>query len=265
MSDADGASSTSPSPSDSALLLYGLTGAALSLPDMAIHGVGGAQLHLIVEGGLAALVSAVPPRSSVASPQVEDLLAFQRAIAAVHAVADVLPARFGSVLESEPELRSHLHARQAPYLEALARIAGCVELAVRIPLASSQPPEPAAAAPRPSGGADYLRARQAHHKRLQQAQEQVQRSSAAVVALFADLARASHTQPSSDNTAISVSFLVPRAHVEELRHRFAAQLGSATPRQFLLGPWPPFSFADANAGPTVEDRTGVAGDAGSNG
>lgn len=231
---------------DSELLLYGIAGADAPSTE-ALAGVGGTRLQAISEEGLTALISAAPERASLTNPKVEDLLAFQGAIAKVHATADVLPARYGCVLAGEAELRAHLREKRLSYEEALGRIAGCVEMGVRIQLESRRDPAVGSLPrPTPTGGADYLRSRQAHHRRIQQAQDDVQRSGAEVAAAFADLARSSHTQQSSDGTSLSVSFLVPRASIPAFRARFAEHARSAASREFLLGPWPPFSFSSSD-------------------
>lgn len=236
---------------DSSVLLYCIGRPGASVP--ASRGLRDLPLRWIEERALAALVSDCPLRDVLTRPQVADLLAFERAVAAAHAAGDVLPARFGCEIGDEKQLRALLREHEQTYLDSLARIAGCVELGVRVELTEAQPeteqprnPDTEADTDRPASGTAYLRARQTHYLRVQRAQERSSGMSTALQQSFAGLFREAQVRAATGTTEaepVSVAFLVERAAVEAFRARFAALRLRAAHRPVLLGPWPPFSFS----------------------
>lgn len=220
------------------------------------HGVLGAQLAWIVGGDLAALVSPVVDPAAIAAPSTADLLRYQGVIQQQHEDADVLPMRFGGVLADEEEVRAHLDAQRHEYRRALARVAGCAEMGVRVLLEA----EAAAPAPRageesgPAGGASgaaYLRARQrryaAEEGRRRRAEDLLQRE---ILPLVAPHCREHLVQtppsPSGAPAIGSFYFLVPRSEVPAFRAALASLLRESiqegAQQLMISGPWPPYSF-----------------------
>jgi hypothetical protein len=91
---------------------------------------------------------------------VEAYLRHERVVEAAMAVRATLPARFGTTLADEAELRALLERRADRYRELLERVRGCVELSVRAHGAELPRHPPLDAFARAStatrGGAAYL-------------------------------------------------------------------------------------------------------------
>ena len=144
----------------------------------------------------------------------------------------VLPLRFGTMLSDPEALRAVLDKDQVRFRVLLSRVRGCVELAVRVGLA---PSEPAAV----SGGADYIRGRLAARRHEEDAADRV-------LAPLRPLARATARRPvQSGSTTVSESYLVSRAAIE----LFATEVRALQARNPGLsisctGPWGPYSFVD---------------------
>jgi len=232
---------------NSELVLYAIApeGAALASLPLGLRGLG---LRVLCESGLLAVVSAAPDRQLLTRPQTSDVLEFQKAVAAIAADCDVLPARFGCVLAGEAELLAHLGALAPEYQEGLRRVAGCTELGIHIELPeeaeAAAPPAPSQRAE--SQGAGYLRARQAYYGRLTQTESRLAAAAQEVQAGFASLCKESYVLPpasaGASRPARSVAFLVFRQSVSQFRAHMDIYKSSAAARLTLLGPWPPYSF-----------------------
>jgi hypothetical protein len=146
--------------------------------------------------------------------------------------AAVLPLRFGTTLRDTDELRSIL-SREGPRFERLlARVRGCVELAVRIGI-------PAGREPASTTGRGYLQAKL-------EAQREREDTAERVLGPLRKLAKATSRRASSrSGAALSESYLVGRevvgsfiAQVELIQSRHGDVPVSCT------GPWGPYSFVD---------------------
>jgi hypothetical protein len=146
----------------------------------------------------------------------------------------VLPVRFGTRLPSADDVREALAERRDVLLEALDRVRGRVELAVRtMPQAASSPP-PAAAS-----GSEYLRARLAGARTRNALHEPL-----------AELAVAARCWPErAPGEPRRSSYLVDEPAVPDFR-RAVERLQREHPEAALLctGPWPAYSFVEAVSG-----------------
>lgn len=223
------------------LLLYCIADAASALP----HGGG---LLRVVHGGLAAVVSPLAERSRVESPARAELLEYERVIRSQHAVADVLPMRFGSVLPGEAAVRAHLDEQRDAYHRALTRIAGCVELGVRVLFSAPPPPAAPEVAAKPMGrsGADYLQARRKHYSAESRLRDQCSALEQALLSRVAPLCREHATElPAArpgEPALCSLYFLVPREQVLAFRTAVSSFPVECHTELALSGPWPPFNF-----------------------
>jgi Gas vesicle synthesis protein GvpL/GvpF len=193
-------------------------------------GLRGGRVQAIEHVGIAGVFSTHEQLEVASDPEL--LWAHERVVDHLMEHGAVLPLRFGSVLGDPEALRAVLDEDGARFRLLLSRVRGCVELAVRVGLASS---EPAAL----EGGQDYMRERLAASQRGQDAADRV-------LAPLRPLARATAHRPvQAGNTAVSESYLVPRAAVEP----FAAEVRALQARNPGLsisctGPWGPYSFVD---------------------
>ena len=160
----------------------------------------------------------------------------------------MLPLRFGAWhpdLESLTELIRGSYAELAATLE---RVAGRVELGMRIVRAGGEPhaggaPEPVAAAP----GRSYLRAlsrRRTTRVERRRAQNDVARR---LKAYMGDMAAEQRVQYLSPPELISVAHLVEPGDEQRYRER-AARFARDAHGELVVhvtGPWPPYTFASS--------------------
>ena len=237
-----------PRPGDTGLLLYCISDATAPWPGEGL-GLRGARLQRMTHGGLAAGVSPVSELSRETAPTAE-LLEFERVIRSWHAVADVLPMRFGGVLSGEAAVRAHLDEHRDAYVRALARVSGCVEMGVRALVSSPPPPvareDVAKAAPR--SGAAYLEARRHRYSAENRLRDQCAALEQLLLSKAAPLCREHRTELSSprpgEPALCSLYFLVPRGDVSAFRAAVSSIPDDVPASLTLSGPWPPFNFVD---------------------
>ena len=115
-------------PSQTALYLYGITVADPIL--RTLSGVGGSDVELVVEGGLAAVVS--PLGVGKVRPQRANLAAHHRILHDLAEERPVLPVVFGTVTGNEGELRRILRRNQGSLADSLARLRDKVEMGLKV-------------------------------------------------------------------------------------------------------------------------------------
>jgi hypothetical protein len=150
----------------------------------------------------------------------------------------VLPMRFGTRPPSVDGVQEALAERRDVLLEALDRVRGRVELAMR---ATRPAARAAAALPRPAAasGTEYLRARLADERTL-----------AALHEPLAAIAVAARRWPErAPGELLRTSYLVDRPAVPHFRSAVDG-LQRAHPEAALLctGPWPAYSFVEGGSG-----------------
>ncbi len=244
-------------------------GASGRVPAVWGDGLHGSALRLAAAGELAAVVSDWTPAAVNRSfVEVDADLVWQHEHVMERIMYDctVLPVRFGTLLANDERVRSALVERQDVFKADLARVAGCIELGLRIlwqpPADGAQMPANGAQASSPAPavlhrqarapalhnpGAQYLLRRAAE----EQTQQAVRREAEALAgAVCCDLdALALEVRRSvlpTDRLLLSANYLIPRVQmgsfitaVEQLRaqHRQLAFMWS--------GPWPPYHFMSA--------------------
>ena len=228
----------------SALQLYAVlrAGAALELP---ARGVAGEPLRAVRDGGLELVCGALegrePPRADAGALARHDALV--RALFE-HAEA-LLPARFGQVAADEGALREAVERARGRLEEALALVAGCAQVTLRLvgelDEEPAPPPTPQPALAGAGPGARYLAARQREHALASTPPALLE----PLLASLAPLVRAQRVERRRlGPVAASVYQLVPRADLAE--HRAALERALALPDAPPVragGPFPPYAFA----------------------
>lgn len=212
---------------------YGICEATVAPSPVDRRGLGGTKLRTLQCDGLAAVYSC--HRSLRPRPSRELILSHEHVVEAMMARGPMLPLRFGTQLERPEDLAAALEARKEEMLQALERVRGHVELAVRVmPNRSFRSREPAGE----GRGRRYLLARVEEHQRA----EQVARD---LHVPLARLASESILRKHAEAPAIMVAaYLVPTHAVPAFRasvERLAADHTKL--RVVLTGPWPPYNFA----------------------
>jgi len=219
------------------LWLYALT--AEPPPEPAgLAGAAGERPRAVPCGGLQAVVGAMAAPLTVSEAALEAHDAVVRRLAA--AADPLLPVRFGQWVADEVELHRLLAPRAAALGAALAQVAGCHQITLRLlgreeaagPPADPPPPAPEEA---PAGpGTRYLLARR---ERSAPPPEMVP-----VLDRLAPLVRAQRLAPAPRPFAATAYHLVERRRTEGYLAALAAAT-AAGPALTWSGPWPPWAFA----------------------
>jgi hypothetical protein len=231
------------------LVLYCIGSSSSALPGD-VRGAQESGLLFIAQGELAAVVSPGAESRRGEAPTAAELLAYERVIHSQHAVADVVPMRFGSVLSDEAAVRAHLDAQRATYLRVLARVSGCVEMGVRVLVPPSAPPAAREVAVKPAGrsGTAYLKALRQRHSAENQQRNQCEALEQELLSRVAPLCREHRVELSplrlGEPALCSLYFLVPRGEVPVFRASVSTFAQGRTVEVSLSGPWPPFNFVD---------------------
>jgi hypothetical protein len=191
-----------------------------------------AQLEVIPVDGLAAVCT----RAQEPEFSAEALWRHEEVVEALMADRDLLPVRYGTLLEDEGAVAHAVEERRDELAAALDRVRGAVELSVRVMATETR--EAAPAATDAVSGAEYLRSRS-------DADAERDRASRALHEPLAGLARASAEGRARPQELFSRAYLVERDAVEAFAAE-VARLQDANPALSILctGPWPPYSFAD---------------------
>ncbi|MFC4033972.1 GvpL/GvpF family gas vesicle protein [Streptomyces polygonati] len=232
------------------LYVYGVVRAATSLP-AALRGVGEPpqRVRKLTVGKTAAVVGAAPERLRASR---RDLGAHQNVQLALSAAGPLLPTRFGVVADDRYQLRRQLTERSDDYLAALDRVAGMVEMNVKVAAVESglasivrDDPEVRRARERsrrsPSMEAD-LRLGEAVMAGLRRRAGAV---GAAVTAALSAMAADMQQGPEVAEYVLNASFLVAAEEAERFRTAAAGltrdHAGQAAVT--VTGPLPCYSFA----------------------
>lgn len=221
-------------------------------------GVAGTKVETIVEEGLAAVVSRVG--SGRLRPQRANLAAHHRILRDLGQEQPVLPVVFGTIIDSEEELRSVLRQNRDALADLLRRLQGKVEMGLKVYwdlpnvfgyfVASHQELE-------------EMRNRLFRHGRTPTVEEKVALGERFVTLL--QQARQRHTlrvkdalapysaevrviDPGEERMIMKLACLVEKARQDEWEEgvRQAAQHFDDHYRFDYSGPWPPYSFVDVN-------------------
>lgn len=241
-----------------AVFVYGVT-AVSALPIPEIEGVDSAPVGTLGHGGLAALVSPINRTELRAA----DVRAHWRVLERAFEHATVLPARFGTVMETEDEVRHRLLEPNEERLTALLKtMDGLIQLNVK---GRYDEESLLRGVLRESRGLARLRERAERSGTMadqvnlgRQVEHEIEQRRAmdaeAVRATLDGLALAARDEPVRHPDAFNIAFLVARDSTDAFGAgvaRVRDELGSRIDLRFV-GPVPPFSFADTELG--AEER-----------
>jgi hypothetical protein len=241
-----------------AVFVYGVT-AGSSIPIPPIDGVDSEPVGTLAHGGLAALISPI----SKTELRAADVRAHWRVLERAFEHAAVLPVRFGTVMESEDEVRGRLlEPNEARLTELLETMDGLIQLNVRGRydeeglLRETLRESPALARLRERAARSTVMADQVALG--QQVEHEIGRRRALDVSIvhqtLDSLAVSARYEQVGHPDAFNVAFLVARDRLDEFGAgvaRLRDDLGERIDIRFV-GPVPPFSFADSELG--AEER-----------
>ena len=227
------------------LLLYGIVG----WPGPAscrVQGLGGSPVRFLPQQELAAVVSGSPPAPWPVDE--EHLTHHEAVVEELMRSQPILPVRFNTFLRTAEEARHLLQERAQEFRVSLERVAGRVEMGLRVLWDPPDDPVRPEGQPAPTGGpgTEYLR------RRVREAQGRAAQRRAGVAliqslhATFQPLAAACQLHPfPSDRFLLAAAYLVEQERIGAFREQAAKKLGESPSVGLLLtGPWPPYSFAN---------------------
>jgi hypothetical protein len=223
-------------------------------------GVDGAAIHLVRHQDLVAVVSplsAADADETALRARLEtlaELEAIARAhhgvVAAVAACTPTLPLRLATVHRGDDRVAQLLRREYRRFCETLDRLAGRVEVGVKIYVVAEETGGSGSA----RAGRDYLRYRREQRDQRQHAWRRATTAAEQMDAVLAGLAvdRRQHRTQSAElfgapgENVFNAAYLVAAGRAEELAAH-ARRLGAENPHVTIeiTGPWPPYSFAGA--------------------
>ncbi len=222
-------------------------------------GVGGRPVYQVAHRRLRAAISQVTPADL--TTELPRIRAYERVVLSCHRQGAIIPMRYGCVLPRESEVIQLLDEHSCQYEALLQELEGCVEMGLRVlvasgPWAAAAPestrevagPPPAEAAPQRPGLA-YLLARKAHYAHEDRWTRDYRQAAERCLAQFSGLFVKAKTEgPSPRLPLLSLYFLVPRRTVAAFRRAFRGLAATESARLLLSGPWPPYNFATSGPG-----------------
>lgn len=218
-----------------------------------LAGVGGRPVYQVAHRRLGAAISQVDPADLAADlPRIR---AYEHVVLSCHRQGAIIPMRYGCVLPRESEVIQLLDAHSRQYEDLLQELEGCVEMGLRVLLASGPwvaaapegsrevagPPHPEAAPSRP--GLAYLLARKAQYVHQDGwTKEYRQIADRCLAQFFGLFVKAKTEGPSPRLPLLSLYFLVPHRTVAAFRQAFRHLSATEPARLLLSGPWPPYNF-----------------------
>jgi hypothetical protein len=194
--------------------------------------------------------------SSRIEPTLENIYRHEQVIEQTMQQHAVLPARFGSTLASEHAVEALLASVYDKLSAGLQRVAGLVEVGVRVLCVSEQPNDENGHAPvGDTSGLQYLQAKSAAEQRRRDLLQKAQPVARSIHTSLAQLALdATFSAAKTDDTVFAGAYLVPRAEIG----RFSRQAKRlAEPhrqlRMLCTGPWPVYHFAPDLSGEPVRN------------
>lgn len=242
---------------------------ALDPADVAhLAGVDGAEVHLVAQESLVAVVSSVPLAEfdeAALRAKLERMAELEAIARAHHGVVDAaaahgatLPLRLATIYRDDTRVAEMLRDGYARFVEALDRLTGRVEWGVKVYVDSTEMPPATvgagSASSESAGGAgkDYLRRRREQRRSRDDAWRRAadlgSRVDDGLAALAVDLRhyRAQNPELSGarGENVLNAAYLVDTARSAEFAAE-AQSLDGSVPgtRVELTGPWAPYSFA----------------------
>jgi hypothetical protein len=200
-------------------------------------GLGGESLRLVSCDGIVAVVGEVEATPALDSTALKGHDAAVRALASISAA--LLPARFGSLMADDGQLRESMRPQVPALREALEAVRGCDQMTLRFSREDVAETTAASEADESGPGTRYLAQRRAAAGDPA-ALPEIRPILDALAPFVRGERRQRHEHPP---LLASVYHLVPRDGIEAYRTALSAATSSAKVRIASSGPWPPYAFA----------------------
>jgi len=215
------------------LLIYCVAGAAASLNGLQT-GVAGSPVLRLEVANLAAFVSRSADSSGwLRSPLRTSALEFHRVLRQLFSATAILPFRFPTIFEDEPELARHLEGRSGEYGALLEKFSNFAQMEARVGYPDS---ETAIAA---GSGSEYLRQRQRRFQKVEEFAVELRRAAGAT---------ATEWRQRTTRSELRGFALVERDKIPDFKVNVAQALVPAGMHVRISGPWPVTEFLDFSGG-----------------
>ncbi len=239
-------------------LVYGVLDARAATQAALPPGLNHAPLTAVKHGDLAAAISPVAEELA-ASAGIEQALEFARVVEQLHRRLPVLPMRYGCFVHHPEQVVEFLRRYERQFWDALAQVAGCDEMGLRILFQASEvvePPEQAAAPAESDAqtrGRAYLDNRRRFYSQQTRMERAARRMAERAQAAFSGLFVRSNWDQTArpDGQLLSMAFLVERPRLAEFRRAFLRFQQDCPGKVMCSGPWPPYGFVADLAKPAV--------------
>lgn len=201
-------------------------------------------IRFVAGHGLAVAVSRVDDPS--ATPNVSALLAYEKVVERIHAVQDVIPLRYGCLIDSEEQIVRLLEFHRQEYEAMLVQLRGMTEMGIRLLWPERAMPLPS---PPQSPVAAYLASLRSRHNAdvsLTPEESLLADQIATALACWSTGQRRSVTL-SPHGRLLSLCFLMPKTSVEEFREKVRKMSLPRGVKLMFSGPWPPYNFVGSTA------------------
>jgi hypothetical protein len=230
-----------------AIYLYCLL-RAIREPPAQLRGIDGAAVRAVPLGRLAAWVSDTV-ESSVAVTT-ERATAHDTVVRAALKMETPLPARFGQIVGDEEALAQAVQARRDQLEKALDRVAGAVEMTVRllVPGGAGGVSSRSRTSGRGTSGRDYLEQVAAAQREERNVLAEMEIARERVRSVVRGLVRAESFHATAGSSMATLSHLVSREHIDKYRSALLV-LRNEEPTLAIMvsGPWAPYSFTEGVA------------------
>ena len=204
-----------------------------------IAGIDDTPVASLALEGLSVWVSAA---ATAPAPTLDNVRRHNDVVERACATRTALPLRFGQWFPDTAALEAELRARGEALAAALERVAGAMEMGVRVFDRDAPSAEPADR----SSGKAYLEALALRGARTSAARERGRALAAEMAADLGDLVREEKVRPLGTAAGlVSIAHLVDRHDIGGYNarvRRFPERHGDL--RFHFSGPWPPYGFAD---------------------
>src|SRR5919109_2663674 len=227
-----------------AIYLYCLL-RAVREPPAQLAGIDGAAVRAVPLGDLAAWVSdSSDPAMTVTT---ERAAAHDRVVRAALEGETPLPARFGQIVPNENDLANAVQQRRDQLLFALDRVAGAVEMTVRllIPGGARGPAPRGSTSDRGTRGRDYLEQVAAAQRKERNVLAEIEIARDRVRSVVRGLVRAESFHATAGSSMATFAHPVSREHIDKYRGALLV-LRHEEPTLAIMvsGPWAPYSFTE---------------------
>jgi hypothetical protein len=227
------------------IYVYAITDAPRESPPPTEPGLLDAPLQLTTDGDLTVIYSAL---RGDAPPTPQNVRRHESVVEQLMTHCTALPMRFGTLLPDEEQLRSTIAENRERFASDLNRLAGCVEMGLRVFDGAQMNSE---ALPPATTGLDYMMRRLSAERRLQHLRSEIHGA-------LATLSRESvftSAQSRAPRQIFASAYLVERSRAELFQAQVQTLINQHPGVRILCtGPWPPYHFVSPTA------RAGIAGE-----